>query len=111
MKLNYLWVVLLMLVLAGCEKDVDEDGVPKVDLTAHLADVTKRIEKGGSYPTPVRLVTVQGKDIELGEFSKKYCVGKIGNIFRPGNKTCDQVAGIINYDGARQPGSIHIHPY
>src|SRR5882724_12071843 len=98
MKLNYLWVGLLILVLTGCEKDVDEDGVPKIDLTAHLSDI-----EAGKYRA-VRTVKVQGKDMSLDEFKKTYCLGKIGNIFRSGNKTCDQVANILNVDGARQPG-------
>ncbi|SRR6266481_1514264 len=96
MKQNYLWVVLLTLVLAGCEKDVDEDGVPKVDLTAHLADVS-----AGKY-WAVRTVKVQGKDMNLDEFTKTYCLGKIGNILTPGNKTCDQVARIVGFDNDRR---------
>lgn len=113
MKTNFLWqgAIVSLVVLSGCEgSDMDKEGVPKIDL--HGRAVLVRVKTLTPIGSPTifqdrekRVVTVRGKDMDLGEFINTYCPGKAVN------PTCSRAIKIADIDGLRmRDGKLRLPP-
>lgn len=116
MRTNLLWpsAIACLMVLTGCgESDIDKDGVPKIDLHGRAVVVKVKALTPIGSPTiyqdrEKRVVTVQGKDMDLYEFINTYCPGKMAT------PTCSRAIHIAEIDslgmGVRGDGKLRPLP-